>query len=595
MNRLLLFVTLIASVLPVSARAIETQTSGKEYCYSAYHLQQQLQLTVKFGESIQRQLTKVDVDIHVREIPASIRNLSRINAQISVGKKKKIRSFIIFVSPNASKSNGIAVDMSQRYRHPFLVTVNGDTGELIDLSSTVKDQAILNEYMSFFDLFQYSERDGQYHYRNGNGRYKAKINITENKPTQLIRRNQGYLKTGNNSKHGLQVLESYLSIALAKPGTECFYQQGNGIENFKTTLSTKASVDGSAEISIESDVMRALDPAHFFYTLTDELATWPTHEVVKRMTKEEALSKLPFLMTTLSALTQDNAQFLQAMLADKEIWPYLADYILEKGISNDLSLQLFWALDRIDTSESVSALAKLATSPLLDREHFRAVMAIGSTSASLDRDGIELLQNHMGNFSNPEFVQPEKLTFVRMLGAMASRRNVTDPAQSGDMRSFLYSLVGEYEESVNAAVIDAIGNLKDSINSEGRDILLHGLSEGSDKIRLSAASAFIRVPYSSGYSDVFVTQLSNEPNLDIKNTLIEVLGKTDNTDLKVKQQLLSLINNSKFNNTSLSSLKKIDYTFKVDEIKLLESRLQRETDNDNQKLLASLILKHRRK
>ena len=92
MNRLLLLVTLIVSTLPIAAQAIETQTSGKAYCYSAYHLRQQLELTVNFGESIQRQATKVDVDIHVREIPTSIKNLPRINAQISAGKNKNIPS-----------------------------------------------------------------------------------------------------------------------------------------------------------------------------------------------------------------------------------------------------------------------------------------------------------------------------------------------------------------------------------------------------------------------------------------------------------------------------------------------------------------------
>lgn len=595
-NRILMLVTLILSVLPVISLALGAETSNKEFCYSAYHLQQQLDMSVNFGQTVQQQKTRVDVDIHVREIPASSRDLSLVYDKGDSG--RNIRSFVVLVSPNTSKVNGVEMDMSQRYRHPFLVLVDGDSGELIDLKSTVQEQVIINEYLSFFDLFQYSESNGEYHYRNGNGRYQARINNSENDPGQLTKRNVGYLKTDDENSNELQLLESYLSITLAESESECFYQKGHGVEVFKTTLSTKAFVDGDAKIAIESDLKRALPSTHFFYTLTDDLATWPGFNVVETITSEHAFARLSILMEQLSSLTQDDSQFLKAMLLEKATWPYLAEYILENGVSNELSLELFWGLDKIDTSESVNSLAVLATSPLSDRDLFRAVMALGSTSASFDQDSIVLLQNHMANFTSPEFAQPEKLTFIRMLGAMASRRSTTDPLQSSELRSFLYSQVGGYDESVNAAVIDAIGNLKDSIDIEGEDILLRELSADSEKVRLSSVSAFKRVPYKSEHSDVFIDQLANESNLEIKNSIVEVLGRTDNTDLKVKHQLLILLDNSdnaKLKNKSLASLKKVDYVFQSDDIHLLESRLRKETDRANQRLLASLILKHRRK
>ena len=76
---------------------------------------------------------------------------------------------------------------------------------------------------------------------------------------------------------------------------------------------------------------------------------------------------------------------------------------------------------------------------------------------------------------------------------------------------------------------------------------------------------------------------------------VDVLGRTDKTDLEVKHKLLSILSDQKLKNKSLRSLKKIDYAFQGDEIQLLESRLRQETETSNQRLLASLILKHRRK
>ena len=598
MNHKYIFIVLMLSTQTIALPAIGAETnSAKASCYSAYHFQQRMDLSVNFGSSVQQQKTKLDIDVHVKEIAVSEHNRSLLKGDAAVA--ENIRSFVIFINPNSSKVNGVEVDMSERYLHPFLVFVDGDSGKMIGLKSTVKESEILNEYMSFFDLFQYSERSGEYLYRNGNGRYQAQITQAEKGSGQLTRKNTGYLESDDKNKGVHHLQESILSITLDEAKAECFYRKGEGGETFKRVLSAKAFVEGDAKITIEADLTRALPAKHFFYRLTDELAAWPVFEKVETVgiTREEALEKLPFMLTELSSLTEDRSQFIAAMLADKELWPHLAEYVLANELSDELSVKLFWSLDKIDSAESVNALAQLATSPLSDRDLFRAVMALGSTSASFGQNSVEMLKNHMANFTNPEFSQTESLTFIRMLGAMVDNRSASDPLQSNELRSFLYTQAGSFDESVNAAVIDAIGNLKGSIDIEGEKILLQGLSEESDKVRLSAVSAFKRVPYKSENSDVFIDQLNSENNIQIKSTLIDVMGKTDNSDLEVKYQLLSLIDDSispKLKNKSLGSLKKIDYVFEDEDILILEAKLRKETDKASQRLLAALILKHRR-
>jgi len=582
----------ILSLLPVATLAGIAETSNSGFCYSAYHLQQQMKLSVNFAETIQQQKIKLNIDIHVRETPVSSRNLS------SHYSNRNIHSFIILVSPNTSKVNGVEMEISQRYQHPFLVLIDADSGELITLKSSTQDKSILNEYLSIFDLFQYSKVRGEYLYRNGNGKYQASIQPSENNPRQIIRKNTGYLKADHETDHRLQIEQSFLSVTPANTQSECFYQKGQGVEVLKTSLSKHAFVHADASMIIESDKQRALEPSHFFYTLTDDIQQWPTFKKEQIMSQEQAFSKLPYMTAKLNSLLEDDAQFLNAMLVDKSLWSFLPEYIMQNGISNELSLKLFWALDRIDSTASVDTLAQLAISPLAGREQLRAAMALASTSAPFSQLKIELLENQLTNLTHAELTHPEQLTFIRMLGAMANRRDAMAPLQSSHIRQLLYSQAGTSDESVNAAIIDAIGNLGTVIDAEGEAILLQGLSTGSVKERLVSATALTKIPYNSDNSDIIIDQLGVEQNPQIKSSIIKAMGQTDNTDLKVKHHLLSLVGstkNSTLKNSSLHSLKKIDYEFQPEDIQLLETRLSHETNSASQKLLATLILKHRRK
>ena len=571
-------------------QAVEVKSDSKRFCYSAYNLQQFLNLSVHFGQEIENQKIKVDTNIHIREIPISKKNLPVTEG--SDGPARNIRGYVFLVRPNASSVNGVSMDMAQRYDHPFLVLMDTDSGELIDLKSTNTNRDVLNEYLSFFDIFQYSDKAGKYQYRNGNGVYQAQINLSKENPEQISKENTGYVKVLEKNKP--LVLSSLLSITLDKTRSECFYKDSKGVEVFNQTLAADAYVNGKATLTTKSDVKRSLPSSHFFYTLSDNLESWPSFKKPETITKKEAFTRLPFLMTKLSSLTSDKTKFVEALLLERTAWPYLSDYILENGISNETSMKLFWALDRINSTDSVSALASLATSPLEGRELFRAALALGSTSAPFDQEGMTKLQNHMLNFPDPGTDATEHLAFIRMLGAMADERVETAPSQSDELKYFLYSQTNVHDESVNAAVIDAIGNLGETIDPEGKNILLDGLSKDSSKVRLSAASAFKRIPYDTEYTNQFINQLASEKDLQIKNEIVEVLGQTNKSDLAAKDQLLSLLEDPKLSNKSLESLKNINYKYRVEDINLLESKLSQETNKANQRLLASLILKFAR-
>ncbi len=592
MNYLNRLGVVILGSLPVAIQAGSPDQNHNASCYTAYHLQQQLDLTMNFGSITQQQKTDVDIDFHIREIAVADSTLSLLKNR---GATKNVRSYVGLLLPNESKVNGAFVDISQRYSHPFLVLVDDDTGELIDLKSTTQERDILKEYLSFYDLFQYSEQPGEYQYKNGNGRYQAQITTAVDKPGVVSRKNRGYLAT--SGKNQPQVVESDYSFSVSDSSSECFYQKGRGTEAFSTVLAAKSIIDGDASITIEADSKRALSPDHYFFRLGHNLEFWPTVSEAEPLTSEEAFAKLPFLMATLSSLTEDKSQFVSVMLENEALWPHLAEYILENGISNEVSLKLFGALNRIDTTASVNALALLATSPLSERELFRAVMALGSTTSSFKQDELEQLNSHFMDAIIRDESQTEDFTFIRMYGAMAQKRDSNDPLQRMEMRSFLYAQSGNYSDAGNAAVMDAIGNLRESVDREGEDLLLRGLKEEATVVRHSAASAFKRIPYKAEYSRVFIDQLANERNTKVIQTIIEVLGNSENSDLEVKHQLLSVLNrsnNNKLKNRSLGSLVKINYSFQQEEVELLETNLRKESNNANQRLFASLILKHRR-
>ncbi|MBL1261116.1 MAG: hypothetical protein COB33_011350 [Thiotrichaceae bacterium] len=575
----------IKSVIPsffLSLSLISFNASGDDLCYSVYDIHQNLNLTVNFGEKVQRQKVEIDLNLHVRELAVSQQQADDYLAL----KIDRVRIFLFLAEPNAVMTNN-----DHRYQHPFIVVVNASSGELISLKSTENDAAAINEYKSFYDLFQYSQNDGEYHYQNGNGRYLASINTQAGR---LIKTNLGYADEGSNAAM-ISIEDHFLNILLDPKGEECFYQKSHGEEHFKTVISSNAYVAGDASVSVTATSSNALPATHVFYSLTDDLTEWPDYQKTVVISPEDAFSKIPSFLAALTASLNDNDQFIITMLQQKELWKYLAENIQSNSISNELSLTLFWALDKINTTASVHALVNLTSGELTARDQFRAVLALSSTSAPFDQNSIALLTAQLSSFGHSENIGSVELMYIRLLGATASRRNITDPAQSIEIKQFLYAQVDSFNPQVNAAIISAIGNLKDSIDSEGEDILLRSLSANSEQIRVSASSAFNRVPYKPEHGIQFINRLDNEHSNKVRKNLIDALGSASNTETSVKQKLISELNNPALDQNALTSLKKVDFILDHEDIIVLEDKLRNEPNRVNQRLLASLILKHRSK
>jgi len=206
-----------------STQVLAIEVNESHLCYSPYHLQQKLDLSIKFAIALKIKNTIVDMDLHVREIQLS-KNLYLKYKKLS-GPENDLRAYLFLIIPKNSKINGVETDMKLRYQQPFIVIADSDSGKLLDLTSTVDDEQILKEYQSFYDLFQYSLNTGEYQYRNSNGWYQAKIKVDENTiKNTLIKQNLGYIENSNN-RTNIQLEKSYLKISLDASGWECFYKK----------------------------------------------------------------------------------------------------------------------------------------------------------------------------------------------------------------------------------------------------------------------------------------------------------------------------------------------------------------------------------
>ncbi len=581
LTRMILIIGMLLATVNQSLVARSTNTN---FCYSTYHLEQQLKLNVNFAQVIEKQNVSMDMNIHVREI---------FTAKLFFNENAEVRSFILLVQPNQSKVNGVAMEMSERYRHPFLVYVNADTGEVLDLKSTVDERSIINEYLSFFDLFQFTTRSGSYQYRNGNGYYQAAILNLKNADRTVTKKNSGYIK----SESKFEVKSSLQSIVLDRTHDECFYQSSIIAESFKTTLSKQASIEGDANATVALNKKLALPKNHFFFKLTEQLDLWPSFEFEQEISSEQALVKIPQILEELTLLIENKSKFLSVMRADKEVWPFLAEYMRDNSLEDVLSHKLFWALDKINTTKSVSALAKISIIGLRKQQSYRAILALSSTSAALDSESFESIKNYVEGLNKTEFNSEESLLLVRVLGSLARRQSLNYPVQSKQIKQFLYSQIDNASGKFAASVLDAIGNLKDDIDADGIDILMNGLDAGSGIINQSALRALAKIPYNSEYSEQYVARLALVTQPKTKAAIIDLLGNSPNTDNLVKEQLLLTVSKSGdliHRKKALASLRKIGYNFKINDVDLLKSQLRRESDKTNQQLLAGLILKSKR-
>ncbi len=561
------------------------------YCYSPYLLSQDVDLSLKFGEAVQKQKVSIKFELHIREV--SISNSVSYKKKNSGIETKELRAFIFLVKADQGKvDNQQTAINATRYKHPFLVVIDARTGELLDLKSSTENKQLLKEYRSFYDYFQYTKDSGTYRYVNENGLYQATIHVQKpkfekQKTVVLHKVNKGYVK-GNNT---LVIKDSLLEITIDETADNCFYSKATGKEHIINTFTPKTTITSQLKLLIKLDEKRKLPITDTFFTLGTNIDQWPSMDKVAiKLSLKEALKQLPGYISKLTAQVLNDKNFLDVLRSKSELWPFLAEYIREKGIDNATSRQLFWALDRIDSTASVATIVGLATSPLDERELFRAAVALGSTTAPLDNESMEKIQKHLLTADELQDKPTSYLAFVRMLGAVADGRQISAPLQNIKIKDFIYSQVNMHDDDVEAAIYDAIGNLGSSIDNKGRELLFNGFNEPSEKIKLAAVSAFKRIPYEKKYSSKFIQQFDQESNPQVKNTIIEIFSNTQRTDLVVKKHLMMSLNDQRYSKAALTSLKAINYNLAGNEIRKLENNLQRETNPSKQKLLAHLIL-----
>lgn len=571
--------------LSVSLQHALANKYAYSYCYSAYHLSQNLNLEVSLGNSRQKQKIQLDILIHTKEIDPPENMVSKVDENVI------LRSYIMMLLPDPKSDSLTQLNISEKYRHPFMVHTNGKTGEFLDIESTETQQSTIDDYITYYDLFQYSKKAGNYRYRNVNGFYNSEITQADQQGI-ILKSNKGYLAESNR----INVRQSEVSIRLNKLQNDCFYYSSKGEEKTETHFSKNAYVDANAHFTIVSKSSLALPKNHQFFLLSSQLSSWPSFENKREISEEIAKKELLSMIEELVINIDNKPKILTIMKSNKELWPFLPEYISENSVGLDLIGKIFWALDVTDSTASVSALASMAVNAS-DNVSYKAIMALISTSASLDEGSLELLKNKVVEMAQAGDSSQNSLLLVRAIGILANRRIVNSPNQSEDLKQFLYQQVEMSEGKLQVSLLKSIGALGDNIDEDGITILMTSLESESNEIVQASLVALEKIPYDQQYSDQFVSQLRSEKNQKTKHRLIELLGNTSITDQKVKDQLISLAGNSKNPNDrklSLNSLKKIGYDFQIGELSILEAQLRHESDKTNQKLLASLILKARR-
>ena len=565
---------------------------GADECYSVYRVEKRLDLSVNFGLSLERRHVSSTVDVHVRELPP--RRPTGETAEDESDDRP--RSFLFQLRSAVARSEGVTEDLSRRYAPPFVVRASRANGAALELLTTHADETVTKEYRALFDLFQYSPEGGRHRYTDGNGLYVASMEKEGREGERLSKVNEGYVRGASAGRADTpDVVYARTRMWPSSDQEDCFYRRATVRERTESVLSGVSMVESVGEVEIALAPERSLPASDVFFDLTDELSGWPAPPAEPAIDAEQASERLPYLLTELAALAGQDERFIALLLAERATWPYLADHLVRGGISDELGRELFWALDRIDSPASVSALTRLAVAGLDPPQGSRAVLALGSTSAPLDAEGLTRLKRYADSVASEVDADEEALIFVRMLGAMADRRLVRDPAGSADLRDFLYARSGTASEAMNAALMSAVGNLRESIDERGERILMQGLSDASGTVRRAAARAFSRIPLPAGRGAEIVGALRAEPGRQVAEALVAALGRAGPDDGAARRELVTLAADERFADAALASLVKADFELDAFEIDRLEAMLRVEREAANATRLAALILKNRRR
>jgi len=588
-------------VVPIEAQLIDKATNT---CYSSYHIEQEIGMSVTLESVSEQKKVVVDTTVHIKALPtpeAYLAHTKELSSEEEYTELIPLKTYLVFVNPNFSKVNGNAANFGKRYVHPFLVHVNANTGELFDYQTTQTESAIISEYLSYFDFFQYSLQSGDYVYRNGNGKYNARIsqlNASTKKPV-FHKTNRGYKSINKN----VVLINNSMIIKTSDESSSCFYLSASVTETFKNKISKSTFVEGEAQVEIVLNDALQLPKEHYFHGLSNDISTWPTMDKSNKLSYQQAQGKLPVFLSQLDKLIENKQAFLLAMKSNKALWIHLAQYISSN--ENDKTLgptplvnKMIWALDRINSTESVAALTRFAIDSSKQAYVKQSIFALAGSSAQLDNTSLALIKEKVETSVLSAVSEKNALLLVRALGIVAKQRDATSPIQSADIKKFLYSQMDNAGIELKASLFESIGSLGETIDQEGLELLLTALDDNSKLVPQFASKALVKVPYKQEFSDFYINKLNDNMDKKTKGYLIELLGNANNNDLPVKTKLLNIVASSvdpEHGKTSLISLKKINYSLEQSDIKILKNRLRKENDKASQKLLASLILEHQRR
>jgi hypothetical protein len=220
-------------------------------------------------------------------------------------------------------------------------------------------------------------------------------------------------------------------------------------------------------------------------------------------------------------------------------------------------------------------------------------MALGSTSALFNEHSKLRIRESFQTILDESNPHDYDLLFIRMLGAMCNLRAESCGQDSNTIRDMLYSNINVHETEINAAVISAIGNLRDQIDSHGESIIVANLNHPKEIVRLASASAIDRIPFRSNNTDLIISKISAERNESVKKYLTSSLAKSSKNNIKTKRFLLDSLDDRLLAIDVLSAIEEIKYDLTDSDVELLEAKLSNETKVENQRALARLILRSR--
>lgn len=462
-------------------------------CYQSYDYSDEYHVKTSIGGKLNKESINYSGRLHHRSI------------------KKKDESYSFFWLEN--KPFQLEEIDWNSLNAPFLVR-KGDKGFLIESLHTVsKDKSLHDQMIGLINLLQYSSKPGKYHWKSSIG----KVLVEQRTDKQLIK----IRRFAQFDNTGAAIDYNYLqSDTIIKPSNECYWANVNGSESVKNEIDTfQISTLTDRNFGMKrSD--KSLDESHWFMRLNEDTSTWvPTKPPQENKPNLVDILKLyDSNRKYLESIMNDDGKFSKWVSENITFLQNLPDILLNRGINDELSKNLFAELGYQDTAQSTDILAKVSLNPeILEKERFRALMGIKNTSAPISSGSLDQLLSIGLNSTDENFINN---AMGMLMGTLAKERADRDPEQTqliGDsIATAIKNETGRSEVTLNAA-----GNMEQMATKEVVDAVEEKLLHDDPKVVGRSARVIQKIGKTSlSYSD-FEALWSNSPNNSTKKQLIE--------------------------------------------------------------------------